>query len=223
MAKQPTTKAPAKKAAPVEAPPKASPTVLVFTVALNGKTSFAEVDLAAAESPEARVDLIAKSFPGFADLVATLVGLPTVNERIDSLLEEKTRELAGKLNAFDEDADRQLEERRTKLASDLRAADEEAERQLEEKRKALAGALAALDAGNTKSTDAGGALATGRSGDAAPPAAEVLTEVIVTGPRQGRWRGGQHFASDPRTVFVTAAQLALIKGDPSLSHEVVAD
>ena len=46
---------------------------------------------------------------------------------------------------------------------------------------------------------------------------EHAREIVVKGPRKGRWRAGLLFGSELRTVPVTAAQLEMIDDDPALS------
>lgn len=53
-----------------------------------------------------------------------------------------------------------------------------------------------------------------------PP--EGMIRVRVIGPKQGRWRGGRHFSSEPSIVDVNQDELDAIERDPALSHELVA-
>lgn len=50
-----------------------------------------------------------------------------------------------------------------------------------------------------------------------PPAAEL--DVIVVGPKSGRWRAGRHFTNVPVTIPATALsadELAALRADPML-------
>jgi hypothetical protein len=52
---------------------------------------------------------------------------------------------------------------------------------------------------------------------------QKLVDVTVTGPRQGRWRAGQHWGPAPRAAQVTEAQLAALKSDSTLKVQVPDD
>ena len=49
------------------------------------------------------------------------------------------------------------------------------------------------------------------------------TTVKVTGPKRGRWRIGQLFGAEARTIEVNDDELAAIAADPALQHAVVDD
>jgi hypothetical protein len=53
--------------------------------------------------------------------------------------------------------------------------------------------------------------------------ADGMTRVRVTGPKAGRYRAGHHFSAEPRTVDVTADQLAALAADPRLIVAAVGD